>query len=140
VPFPTTEPRTTQLVFTSKSSNGVHLNSKHRPVNPWILQSSTLMDPPPKTQVADVLLFSNGDPTEWISTNRAGRVQCKPFDQTSTTEWERFIKIARRLAGVAKGDMVTPICTRFNARSEGVSFHSIALICTPRSTMQGAGG
>lgn len=79
-------------------------------------------------RIADVLLFQNGDPTEWLSTNRAGRVQAKRFDSTAAGEWDRFIKTARRAAGVQEDDASSPVCTRFIQGVEGVS--GVQLSCS----------
>jgi hypothetical protein len=55
--------------------------------------------------VADVLLFAEGEPVTWIYTNRFGCVDSRRFVATGEDSmWPRFIKTARRAAGVHKAD------------------------------------
>jgi hypothetical protein len=52
-----------------------------------------------------------------------GRVQSRRFnfEGVAASEWEKFIKAARKSAGVSKDDSSTAICMRFSSSVEGVS-------------------
>ena len=55
--------------------------------------------------VADVIFFTEGDPQTWIFTNKVGCIDSRQFVATSDTNmWPRFLKMARRAAGVSKDD------------------------------------
>jgi hypothetical protein len=60
-----------------------------------------------RIQVADVVMFSEGEPTTWIYTNKLGYVDSRKFIGigNDANMWPRFLKTARRAAGVSKDDL-----------------------------------
>lgn len=59
-----------------------------------------------QVRVADVVMFSEGEPTTWIFSNKLGCVDSRKFDGAgSENMWPRFLKTARRAAGVRKDDL-----------------------------------
>jgi hypothetical protein len=75
----------------------------------WMLQALLRRAPGAnggcQVQVADVILFTEGDPQTWIFTNKDGCIDSRNFVATGDTRmWPRFLKTARRAAGVSKDD------------------------------------
>lgn len=60
-----------------------------------------------QVNVADVVMFSAGEPTTWIFSNKLGCVDSRKFDGAGSDAnmWPRFLKTARRAAGVRKDDL-----------------------------------
>jgi len=57
-------------------------------------------------QVSDVVLFTDAEPVTWIFTNRIGCLDSKRFVANGATSmWPRFLKTARRGAGITKDDL-----------------------------------
>lgn len=56
--------------------------------------------------IADVILFSEGDPLTWIYTNKHGCIDSRTFVATGNDLlWARFLKTAWRASGVSKDDL-----------------------------------
>jgi hypothetical protein len=59
-----------------------------------------------QVQIADVVLFTDGEPSTWIYTNKFGHIDSRKFVATGEDSmWPRYQKTARRTAGVSKDDL-----------------------------------